>query len=436
MPAPNTLEATAARAAPPVEVREDAARTKVAYIMSRFPKLTETFVLNEILHIERMGVSVEIFPLQREKTRMMHPDAERLVERAHFHPLLSWPMLCSHLHYLRHKPAAYVAALWALLCATFGSFRYFTGGIVFFPKFVHFARLMQRENVTHIHAHFASHPAAAAFVVHRLTGIPYSFTAHGSDLHRDRRMLREKVAEADFVVAISDYNRRMILEECDDQAAGKVKVVHCGIDVNYFTPSESELAVRHSSNAALRILCVGTLHEVKGQAHLIEACRRLKERGLEFRCRFIGSGPDRHRLEEQTAAAGLESDVEFLGPRTHDEVARLLCEADVVAAPSVPTSDGRREGIPVALMEAMAAGVPVVASRLSGIPELVRHDQTGLLISPRDTEALADALERLAREPDLRHQLAAEARRFVESDFNLASNAAELAALFEHGESP
>ena len=434
--ASKTLEARTGSEAPSTEIRDGGQRTKVAYVMSRFPKLTETFVLNEILHVERIGVSVEIFPLQREKTRLVHPDAEPLVKRARFHPIFSWKIVCAHLHYLCHRPLAYVTALWTLLRATCGSLRYFTGALVFFPKFVYFARQMQRENVTHIHAHFASHPAAGAYVIHRLTDIPYSFTAHGSDLHRDQHMLREKVSQADFVVAISEYNRRMILEECDDGAADRVKVIHCGIDVDFFRPTESDRSSRNGAQDVLDILCIGTLHEVKGQAYLIEACRRLKERGLRFHCRFVGSGPDRTRLEEQSIEAGLESEVEFLGPRTHDQVASLLCESDVVAAPSVPTADGRREGIPVVLMEAMATGVPVVASRLSGIPELVRHEQTGLLTSPRDSEGLADALERLAREPETRHRFASEARQFVECEFNLESNAERLAALFVQGETP
>jgi len=140
---------------------------KVAYIVSRFPKLTETFVLYEILAIERAGIRVELYPLQRERTNLMHPEAGELVARAHFAPLISLTIVRSHLHYLRTRPRAYLGALATLLRANFGSARYFFGALAFFPKAVHFARQIERQDVNHVHAHFASHPAAVAHVIGR-----------------------------------------------------------------------------------------------------------------------------------------------------------------------------------------------------------------------------------------------------------------------------
>jgi colanic acid/amylovoran biosynthesis glycosyltransferase len=169
---------------------------KVAYMMSRFPKITETFILYEMLAVEGKGVEVEVYPLVRERTELMHPEAKQYLERAHFQSYLSWSLVRSHLYFLRHKPRVYLGTLGTLLRANWSSPRFFTRAIGLFPKAVHYARLMAADGVTHIHAHFASHPAAAAFVIHRLVNIPYSFTAHGSDLHRDRHMLPEKVSEA------------------------------------------------------------------------------------------------------------------------------------------------------------------------------------------------------------------------------------------------
>ena len=410
--------------APVTEIRDTPATNtpKVAYMMSRFPKITETFILYEILAVQKNGIPVELYPLQRERTSVMHPEAEPLVAAAHFQPLLSWPIVRDHLHYLRKKPRVYFKALWDHLRATWGSKRYFVGALVFFPKTVRFARLMEQAGIDHIHAHFASHPAAAAFVIHRLTGIPYSFTAHGSDLHRDRHMLCQKTAEAVFVVTISNFNREIFARECGEWTREKVRVLHCGVDTGAFQPKPD----RRPADQPFTILCVGTLHEVKGQKHLLEACRLLQERGVDFACRFVGDGPDQEMLVQQVAQAGLEDRVHFEGRLTRQDVIAAYRHADVVVAPSVPSSDNRREGIPVVLMEAMSSGVPVIASDLSGIPELVEDGVSGLLVPPGDARAIADALEKLYRDEAERQRLGQGGRDRVRREFDLETNATLL----------
>ncbi len=404
---------------------------RVAYIMSRFPKITETFVLFEMREMERLGLDVDVYPLQRERTAVSHPEASPYVERAKFAPWLTCAMLAACAHFLLRRPRVFLQTVWTLVRANFGSARYLAGALLFLPKAVWFARAMQRSGVQHVHAHFASHPAAVAYVIHRLTGIPYSFTAHGSDLHRDRHMLREKVAEAAAVIAISRYNRRLIIEECGPRCAEKVHVVHCGVDLSEWRPKAPPHLRSLPVAAPLRVMCVGTLHAVKGQRYLIEACRQLRDAGVGVACRFIGDGPDEPMLKALSARHGLENCVQFLGRKTASEVRQLLAGADALVAPSVPTRDGRREGIPVVLMEALAAGVPVVASDLSGIPELVIDGETGLLTPPGDAAAIAQALQRLAVDPSLREELAALGRAKVEREFNLAANAAALAHIFD-----
>ena len=398
---------------------------KVAYIMSRFPKLTETFILYEMIAMQRAGVQVEIYPLLREKAEVVHPDAVPFVEAAHFQPFISLPILRANLYYLLRKPGIYLRTLWALLRANWGSFRFLTGAMGIFPKSVFFAHQMKAGNVDHVHAHFASHPAAAGFIIHHLAGIPYSFTAHGSDLHRDRHMLREKVAEAAFVVAISNYNKELIISECQGKYRDKVIVIHCGVDRNVFQYPLREMLTETGRNP-MRILCIGSLHEVKGQAYLIEACAKLAKKNIDFVCHFVGDGPDRKSLTDLARQLGISERVYFHGQQKRDRIAQLLQEADVLVAPSVPTSDGRREGIPVVLIEAMSSGVPVIASELSGIPELVLNERTGLLTPPRDVVAIANALERYYLNPALRRQLGEAGRKMVTEEFDLYKNAARL----------
>jgi glycosyltransferase involved in cell wall biosynthesis len=394
--------------------------------MSRFPKLTETFVLDEMLAVERQGIAIEVYPLQRDRGGVVHPAAAALVERAHFRPLLSWAIVAAHLYYLWHRPRAYLATWWTLLRSTWGSARYFFGALAFFPKAVAFARHMQECGVTHVHAHFASHPAAVAFVVHGLSRIPYSFTAHGSDLHRDPHMLREKVAGAAFVVAISRYNRSVVLETCGEAVRDKLAVIHCGVDTRAFRPKQR----RCDPGRPLRVLCIGTLHEVKGQRYLLDALARLRQRNRPWECHLVGDGPDRSMLERHARQLGIASAVHFHGPCPRERVMELLDRCDVLAAPSVPTRDGRREGIPVVLMEAMASGLPVVASRLSGIPELIEHGVSGWLAEPGDVQSLVAALELLLGDPRLRRRLGRAGRAKVEREFDLERNAHTLAQHF------
>jgi glycosyltransferase involved in cell wall biosynthesis len=404
-------------------------RPKVAYIMSRFPKLTETFILYEMLAMQREGIQVEVYPLLRERTELVHPEAQQFVETAHYQPFLSLPILFANLYFLWQEPRAYLKTLWLLLRANWGSFRFFMGVAGIFPKAVLFAYQMQAENISHVHAHFASHPAAAGFIIHRLVGIPYSFTAHGSDLHCDRHMLCEKVAEAAFVVAISDYNKEVILSECQGKYRDKVVVIHCGVDTEVFR-YRSNKTLYDKGKHPFMILCIGTLHEVKGQAYLIGACQKLQERAIDFRCHFVGDGPDKQSLNQLADQATILEKVRFHGRLTRNEIARLLLDADVLVAPSVPTRDGRREGIPVVLMEAMGTGVPVIASNISGIPELVKDQSTGLLVPPRDAASLANALECYFADPDLRRRLGQAGRERVMGDFDLKKNTAKLAQYF------
>lgn len=425
-----TATATATATSEPA-AKSPTASPQIAYLMSGFPHLTETFILFEMLAVQQEGIALAIYPLRRAPMRVAHPEVAAVLPQVRFHPLLSWPILCAHAYFLRRAPRAYFGALWTWLRATCGSLRYFAGALAFFPKAVYWARTMRAEGITHIHAHFASHPAAAAFVIHRLTGIPYSFTAHGSDLHRERRMLREKVAEAAFVVTISEYNRRWILAECGEACRDKVLIVPCGVDLRVFQPSQASPS---RPDRPLAIACVGTLYEVKGQTYLLEACAVLRDRGVPFSCHLVGDGPDRKMLLRQVEKAGLCADVHFHGTLTRPAIATILRRSDVLVTPSVISRDGRREGKPNVLMEAMACGLPVVASRLSGIPELVEHQRTGFLTPPGDALAIADALETLAGDPGLRARLGTCAREMVLRHHDLHANAARLVQLFvAHG---
>jgi glycosyltransferase involved in cell wall biosynthesis len=398
--------------------------TRIAYIMSQFPKISETFVLYEMLEMERLGAAVEVFPLRRGPRGPRHPEAVAYEERAHFIPALSWEAVKALLRGVARDPAGCLRVYREVLWGTRRSRKFFLGALLYFPKCVAMAERMQALGVDHIHAHFASHPALAALIVHRLTGIPYSFTAHGSDLHVDRRMLDAKVDAAAFVVAVSSYNRELICETCGEGARDKVVVIHCGADASVFAARNGHQpdAGGHDGERKIRIVCVASFEEVKGHTYLLHACRLLLDRGVEPRCDLVGSGPLLSRMKDEARRLGIDRYVTFHGALPRDQVGRIVSAADVAVLASYPTRSGRREGIPVALMEAMMSGLPVVASGLSGIPELVLHERTGFLVPPGDPWALSERLECLADAPLLRRRFGEAGRARVAEAFDLRGN--------------
>jgi len=410
---------------PPLERR----RLRVAYVMSRFPKHTETFVLNEILEVQGHGVDVSIYPLLREHDSVLQPGAAELVDRAHYQPFLAWSFVRSHARFLRRRPRAYLSSLVHLVRDNIGKPRFLAAGLVLFPKIVHAAAQIGSRGIDHVHCHFARHPALAGLIISRLTGIPYSFTAHGSDVHVDRRMLCRKLAEARFAITISEFNRAVIEADCGAVPRSKLATLHVGVDTGIFSPDRDGRAT--SATEPLRVVCVGTLHEVKGQVHLIEACALLRDRGVGVSCRLVGRGPDEPMLRRTIERLGLKDIVTLVGALARDGIIDELRHADVLVAPSVVSARGQREGIPVVLMEAMSCGLPVVASRLSGIPELVEHEDNGLLVTPARPDELADALARLAHDGELRQRLGNEGRSTIEREFDLRKNVERLVAMFE-----
>lgn len=401
---------------------------KVAYLMSRFPKITETFILYEILELERQGVQVEVFPLIRERAAAMHAEAQAVVDRAHFSRPLSWAVLAAQAYWLARRPLAYAQAWWGALRGNIGSRGFLLRALVVVPQAALFAQECAARGVQHVHAHWATHPALAAYVINRLSGISYSFTAHAHDIYVDRTMLAEKIGAASFVVTISEYNRKLLSELYGPEAAAKIAVVHCGVDLDVFDPP-----ARAARRGPLTLICVGSLLERKGQHVLVEACARLAAAGVSFQCLLVGEGEARPQIEALVRQHGLGGQVRLLGAQPRERVRELLAEADVMVLPSTSTVSGRQEGIPVALMEGMAMRLPVVSTAISGIPELVTDGVSGLLVPDREPAALAAALGRLAADPALRERLGASAREKVLQEFDLRRTTAALRELLLRG---
>jgi glycosyltransferase involved in cell wall biosynthesis len=313
------------------------------------------------------------------------------------------------------------------VAGNFRSKKFLLRALAVVPQAALFARQMEQLGIEHVHAHYATHPALAAYVVRQLAGIPYSFTAHAHDIYVNRTMLGEKIRAASFVVTISEYNRTL-LADLYAESREKTVVIHCGVDPDVFRPAERTSPPRRRTGP-FTLVCVASLQEYKGHPYLVEACALLRDRGIPFHCFLIGEGDDRQAIEAQISNLGLERQVQLLGRQPRNRVSRFVREADAMVLPSVVTSTNKQEGIPVALMEALAAERPVVASAISGIPELIEDGVTGLLAPERDAAALADAVERLYADPDLGARLGAAGREKVLRDFHLSRNAGRLHGL-------
>ena len=404
-------------------MREDV----IVYISQEFPSLTKTFTYREVLALRRRGLTIRPISTWRPHLHLLSGEARRLVgETYYLFPLLWVRLLVQHLRYLITRPGAYLSTLGLLLLFNRETLRNRLRLLLQFVYAVLASAEVERCQAQHIHADFALNAATLALIASRLTGQPFSFTAHAADIFVNPILLREKIGAARFVVAISEYNRRHLLHVANNhRAAYKIHVIHCGLDFSQFTP---RLEGEHHSS--LRILSVGRLVEKKGMRYLVEACHLLAQRGFDFQCGIVGQGPEAATLRDLIRTCGVSNRVRLLGPAPQERVRELLRQADVFVLPSVVGRDRDQDGIPVVLMEAMTTGISVISTRLSGIPELVRDGVNGLLVAPGDSGALADAISRLWGDPLLARRLAAEGRATVEREFNIERSAAQLADLF------
>ena len=408
-------------------------KLRVAYILHRFPYLTETFIMREMYWIRDQGVELTIFSLLSPKHAVHHEQAKELLPYTHYSPFLSWPVIKAQLYFLQRSPARYLRAMVKLFRQTFREPMVLLRALVLFPKTIYFAQQMKALEIDHIHAHFVWLEGLAASVITELVDIPFSIHPHAFGLFgRNQKNVRLELEQAAQIITISTYHRAYIDNLCPDIEPEEIEVVYCGLETDHLKP-----AVKRTPSHPVRILSVGRFIEKKGFEYLIEACVLLAERGLDFECQIAGgSGAPRVELQAHIDRRGLQDRVKLLGLLNQDQVLDLYQGSDIFALACVIARNGDRDGIPVVLMEAMACELPVVTTPVAGIPDLVQHNQTGLLAKERDPLSLANALEQLIVDEQLRQKLGKRGRQKILQHFRIQRTAAQMATIFRRVSQP
>jgi glycosyltransferase involved in cell wall biosynthesis len=410
------------------------------YLVRSWPRLSQTFVVNEILEQERLGTRLEVYSLTHSGERLVQPQVGEVAAPVHHlderGPGHRRARVRDHLLVARSAPLAYGRTL--LLAATRPSLARGYATLSTLGCLAAAVRLSAEivrarqagAPFKHLHAHFAHDPALVALLTGRLTGVPYSITAHARDLYQiPVRSLRARVRDAVAVVTCCATNVDYLRSVLPAPLHPRLRLIHHGVELDRFVP-----APRSGSRAVVEIVSVGRLVEKKGFADLLHACAELRRSGtgarVPFRLRIFGDGPLRAELTALRDRLGLAGEVELIGERDGVEVLRAYQEADVFALTPCVTADGDRDGVPNVVVEAMACGLPVVTTDAGGIAEVVEHGTTGLVAAPGDVHGIARHLSDLVGDPVRRRTLGEAGRRVVEEGFDVRAAASKLSLVF------
>jgi glycosyltransferase involved in cell wall biosynthesis len=400
-------------------------RKKITYLLLTFPKLTTTFVDREILALRESGTDVQIYALHRPKGPLSEYQKPLLDETHYVYPASLLHRIKAQLYYAFRHPRRYFGTLAYLLTRSHPTFLSHRRTFRHFLQGIFVTYLLHKDPGDHIHAHFLNQSATIALIIQRMLNVPYSVTVHASgEFFATPMMIREKLAEAKFIATCTKYNRDHLEEVGKDLFDGKVLVNYHGLDVDKYQRNKPKPV------SPPMILSVGQLRERKGQIYLVQACGILKKRGLDFRCRIIGEGPEREAMEREIEQLDLSGKVTLAGSLPQEQVIHEYESASLFVLPTVLSESGDRDGIPNVILEAMAMELPVISTWNSAIPEVVMDGKNGLLVPPKDVIALADALEKVLTDPPFADNLASEGCRTVREQFDPQRNIQVLVKAF------
>jgi len=399
---------------------------RIAYFVSRFPQQCQTFIRREINEVVRNGHDVTIFPVVSAAGGSKRQASDVCACTSVIYTPLSVRQLW---HVLKTSPRPCFKMMGFLLSDTWYRPQMFVKSCIALARGLCASTIIRDEGYDHIHAHWASYPATAAMAVSKLSGIPFSFAFHAYDLFATRIALKQKLSATRFAVLNSQYSVAFLMRWYPGAPADKLMLLYNGLTPDRFADAPR---VVPSVVECPHILAVGRLVSTKGFETLVDACGLLSDEGRAFRVTLIGSGPNEEGLRRLIHQRGLESCVTLTGELLQSDVRGYLAEADVVVVPCVaPRCGASHDALPNVVIEAQAAGIPVVASNLFAIPETVRHEETGLLFAPGDASALKLAMGRLMDDPELATRLARQALEEARGRFDVHANVGRLLDRFQ-----
>lgn len=398
-------------------------KPRIVYLVSRFPRTSETFIVRELDSLAQQGeFEVELRSLFPSPDTIVHDIARKWTERLVRPNAVA--VLRGLLWALRRHPVALASVIFRVIREHARQPRMLARALLTTAlACAHAKDLAGTSGVVHVHAHYATYPALAAWVCYRLLGTSYSFTAHAHDLYVDQSMLAGKVADARFVVTISEFNRAFL--NAFNDLNTPIEVIHCGIDIAQYPYRVRDIPAK----GPVQALCVASLQEYKGHRFLLEAIAFGGPNVDRIRLDIVGGGVLHDELLGMAHDLGIADRVRFLGSRDETYVREALSEADLFVLPSVIATNGQMEGLPVVLMEALACGVPTVSTALSGIPEILIDGVTGRLAQPEDVDGLGKALDAVIADGKEAARHSSAGRKLVEREFVLADQVTVFARL-------
>lgn len=397
----------------------------IVYITVKAPygRLGETYILPEMLAIKEECEGLLILPRDRSH-EFFHTNAKGLVDNVVSCPLLNLSVAKSLLKTILYRPVVFLGSLLNIVLKS-RNLQIALKNLAVLPKSVYLSGIVQKKKVHHIHAHYGSTTSTMAYVISRLTGIPWSFTVHRWDIP-ENNLLDIKCSDASFTRAIDAKGREEVLSILGgDFDPDKIKVIHVGVNVNGSRPNS------RTAQGTFTFLCPAMLVLKKGHKYLFEACRILADKGFEFKCLVAGDGPLQEELESMVNRMHLNDNIDFLGALSQEGILGLYKSGsiDLVVLPSIVTAEGEKEGIPVALMEAMSYAIPVVSTDTGSIEELLGGGN-GVIVPEKDPAALAKSLEGLMKDRTYCAVIGENGKRKVGRDFNISVVSQELLSLF------
>ena len=393
---------------------------KLVYVIGTYPILTTTFIDREIRGLRKNGVQVQVLSIRKPRPPLSPDQVTMAYGVIYLIPVSYLAFILAHLQYAIRSPIAYFGTLFYLLSRPNQSIneRLKTGA--HFAEGVYAAYKLRNLGFDQLHAHFLDRATTVAMVVGRLLKVPYTLTAHANDIYVRPQLIVEKMEQAQRVITCTEYNRSHLMSIQDGSFDSKIRCIYHGLETDSYRE-----AVRSNDDPTL-VLCVAQLKEKKGLSYLIRACRILKDRGYTLTCHIVGEGPLRQSLVNEILKLGLENTVFLRGALVHEEVIALYYRSTMFALSPVVSADGDRDGIPNVILEAMAAGLPVVSTNHSGIPEVIQNGINGLLVSTADENSLAEAMAWIIDHPQARQELGQAGKRTILEKFDADKNTARL----------